>query len=61
MTQTLTEILARATNLNCPPLSVVESIYDGKIPDVKPPVKKKLKAFIEPLRTLRKLAEEVSY
>jgi DNA helicase II / ATP-dependent DNA helicase PcrA len=35
-------------------------VYDGKIPDVKPPVRKKLKAFVEPVRLLRKLAEEVS-
>ncbi|KIM80482.1 hypothetical protein PILCRDRAFT_9658 [Piloderma croceum F 1598] len=55
--KTLKEILARATNLNLSPLSVVEQIYDGQIPDVKPSAKKKLKAFIEPLRTLRRLAE----
>jgi DNA helicase-2/ATP-dependent DNA helicase PcrA len=42
-------------------LSVVEQIYDGEIPDVKPAVKKKLKAFVELVRTLRKLADEVSY
>ena len=39
----------------------MERIYDGNIPDVKPPVKRKLKAFIEPVRILRKLDEEVSF
>jgi hypothetical protein len=58
--QTLKEILARASELNISPLSVVEQIYDGQIPDVKPSAKKKLKAFVEPLRTLRRLAESVS-
>jgi hypothetical protein len=58
--QTLAEILTRATKLGTSPLDVVERVYDGKIPDVKPPVRKKLKAFVEPVRLLRKLAEEVS-
>lgn len=42
------------------PLSVAENIYDGAIPDVKPSAKKKLKGFVEPIRILRRLAEEVS-
>ncbi|KZP25249.1 UvrD-helicase-domain-containing protein [Athelia psychrophila] len=56
--KTLGEILARAIELKTSPLAVVERIYDGRIPDVKPPVRKKLKGFIEPVRTLRKLAED---
>lgn len=42
------------------PVSVVEKIWDGKIPDVKPPVRKKLDNFVEPLRILKKRAMDVS-
>lgn len=42
------------------PVSVVERIWDGRIPDVKPPVRKKLKSFVESLRVLKKYAVEVS-
>lgn len=41
------------------PLDVAELIYDGTIPDVKPSAKRKLKGFVQPVRVLRKLAEEV--
>ena len=58
--QTLADILARATKLDTSPVSVVEQIWDGKIPDVKPPVRKKLKNFVEPLRVLKKRAVDVS-
>ncbi|KAF7976974.1 hypothetical protein HWV62_5051 [Athelia sp. TMB] len=56
--KTLGEILVRAVQLGMSPLAVVERIYDGRIPDVKPPVRKKVKGFVEPIRVLRKLAEE---
>lgn len=40
-------------------MQVVERIIDGKIPDVKPPVKKKLASFVDTLRILRKHANAV--
>ena len=36
----------------------MERIIDGKIPDIKPPVKRKLATFVETLRDLRKYAHE---
>lgn len=40
-------------------MDVVQRIYDGKIPDTKPPVKKKLADFVEAIRLLRERAEQV--
>ena len=56
--QTIAELLHRATQLKVPPLTVVERIIDGKIPDIKPPVKKKLASFADALRDLRRFARE---
>ena len=41
-------------------MQVVERIVDGKIPDIKPPVKRKLASFVGIIRDLRKFANEVS-
>lgn len=41
-----------------PPLTVVERIVDGKIPDIKPSVKKKLASFTDTIRDLRRFANE---
>ncbi|KAI0635844.1 UvrD-helicase-domain-containing protein [Trametes polyzona] len=56
--KTVNEINLRAEQLKISPLQVVERIVDGKIPDIKPPVKKKLAAFIDTLRILRKHAND---
>lgn len=58
--QTITEILVRANKLQLSPLEVVERIHDGSMPDIKPPVKKKVAPFVETVRALRKMATEVS-
>ena len=57
--QTVNEINLRAEQLKISPMQVVERIVDGTIPDVKPPVKKKLAGFVDTIRILRKHANEV--
>ncbi|CAL1703524.1 unnamed protein product [Somion occarium] len=54
--KTISEMLTRAATLNLSPLEVAERIYDEQMPDIKPPVRRKLKSFIEPIKNLRKLA-----
>ncbi|KAI0368645.1 UvrD-helicase-domain-containing protein [Pilatotrama ljubarskyi] len=54
--KTVNEINLRAEQLNISPMEVVERVVDGKIPDIKPPVKKKLAPFVETIRILRKHA-----
>ncbi|OJT03389.1 ATP-dependent DNA helicase PcrA [Trametes pubescens] len=54
--KTVHQITLRAEELKISPMQVVERIIDGKIPDVKPPVKKKLFPFVDTLRILRKHA-----
>ncbi|KAI0359957.1 UvrD/REP type DNA helicase [Trametes cingulata] len=54
--KTVNEINLRAGQLKTSPMEVVERIVDGKIPDIKPPVKKKLAPFVETIRILRKHA-----
>ncbi|KAJ3548442.1 hypothetical protein NM688_g5299 [Phlebia brevispora] len=56
--KTVAEILARAEKLQVTPLEVVERIHDGKLPDIKPPVKRKASSFVEVIRVLRKMAVE---
>ena len=56
--QTIAELLHRAEQLKVPPLTVVERIVDGKIPDIKPPVRKKLASFTDTIRDLRRFANE---
>ncbi|PIL35658.1 hypothetical protein GSI_02388 [Ganoderma sinense ZZ0214-1] len=56
--KTITELLHRAEQLKVPPITVVERIVDGKIPDIKPPVKKKLTSFADTIRDLRRFANE---
>ena len=41
------------------PLEVAERIYEGRMPDIKPPVKRKIGDLILALKVLRKLASEV--
>ena len=40
------------------PLEVARRIYEGRIPDIKPPVKRKIGDFIIAIKVLRKLALE---
>ncbi|KAI9057301.1 P-loop containing nucleoside triphosphate hydrolase protein [Trametes sanguinea] len=56
--KTVNEISMRAQELKISPLLVVERIVDGKIPDIKPPVKKKLASFVHTIRILRKHAND---
>ncbi|TFK81255.1 UvrD-helicase-domain-containing protein [Polyporus arcularius HHB13444] len=56
--KTVAELLHRAEQLKISPLTVVERIVDGKIPDIKPPVKKKLGHFVGVIRDMRKFANE---
>lgn len=58
-TQTVAELLHQAEQLKISPLQVVERIVAGKIPDIKPPVKKKLAHFAGVIRDMRKFAIEV--
>lgn len=58
--QTISEILSTAERVKLSPLEVAEQIFDGKMPDIKPSVKRKLTTFLRPIRELRKLANEVS-
>ncbi|KAI0671645.1 UvrD-helicase-domain-containing protein [Trametes maxima] len=73
--KTIHEIILRAEQLKVTPMAVVERIVDGKIPDIKPPIKRKLAPFVETIHILRKhanngiapsklinaLAEEINY
>ena len=54
--QSVTEILAKADKLSKSPLELIECIYDGRIPDIKPPVKRKIPTFVEAIRALRNMA-----
>ncbi|KAI8980111.1 UvrD-helicase-domain-containing protein [Trametes punicea] len=56
--KTVNEILLRAEELKISPLQVVERIVDGRIPDIKPPAKRKLAPFVETIRILRKHAND---
>jgi DNA helicase II / ATP-dependent DNA helicase PcrA len=39
-------------------MDLVEKIHEGKTPDIKPPVRRKLASFVTNIRLLRKLASE---
>ncbi|KAI0342822.1 UvrD-helicase-domain-containing protein [Trametopsis cervina] len=56
--KSVAEILSKASRLGITPLDVVERIHDGKIPDIKPPLKRKIVRFVHTTKTLRKLAKE---
>lgn len=55
----MSEIIAAATKKKISPLELVERIYDGKMPDIKPPIKRKVGDFALTIKTLRKAAKEV--
>ena len=54
--QTIVELIARAAKLKQSPLEVVERIHDGRIADIKPPIKRKIAPFVEAIRALRSMA-----
>ncbi|KAH9945389.1 UvrD-helicase-domain-containing protein [Epithele typhae] len=56
--KTVAVLLHQAEQLNTTPLDVVQRIIDGKIPDIKPPVKRKLGEFIGIIRDLRTYANQ---
>ncbi|KAI0070422.1 UvrD-helicase-domain-containing protein [Panus rudis PR-1116 ss-1] len=56
--KSVAELLSRSTALGIPPLDAAERIYDGKIPDIKPSVKRKLASFVVAIRKLRNLAKK---
>ena len=53
------EILTTAERLGLSPLEVVERIHDRKIPDIKPPLKRKTAQFVAAVRSLRELVKAV--
>ncbi|KAL0954493.1 hypothetical protein HGRIS_003461 [Hohenbuehelia grisea] len=58
--KTVAEIFVRADKTKSTPLEVIEKICDGRMPDIKPPVKRKVASFVAAIRSLRKLASEGS-
>ncbi|KAG7089539.1 hypothetical protein E1B28_011212 [Marasmius oreades] len=56
--KTLQELLSRAEKEKLSPLLIVEKIVDGRTPDIKPPVKRKLTSFVSVMRKVRRMAEE---
>ncbi|EMD33499.1 hypothetical protein CERSUDRAFT_57154, partial [Gelatoporia subvermispora B] len=56
--KTISEILKQAERRRISPVALVEGIYDGRIPDIKPAVKGKLGSFVLAIRTLRSQAQE---
>ncbi|EIM91037.1 UvrD-helicase-domain-containing protein [Stereum hirsutum FP-91666 SS1] len=54
--KSVNEILARAEKDKISPLTLLEGIYDSKMPDIKPAVKRKIGSFVPTIRKLRKLA-----
>ncbi|ESK94683.1 atp-depentend dna [Moniliophthora roreri MCA 2997] len=56
--KTLQELLSTAEKQKVSPLEIVENIIDGKTPDIKPPVKRKLGSFVSAIRSIRKLTLE---
>ncbi|KIP07660.1 hypothetical protein PHLGIDRAFT_23961 [Phlebiopsis gigantea 11061_1 CR5-6] len=56
--KSIQELLVVAGKKGMSPLEVAERIYEGRMPDIKPPVKRKIGDFILSLKVLRKLASE---
>ncbi|PSR75571.1 hypothetical protein PHLCEN_2v9051 [Hermanssonia centrifuga] len=59
--KTIAKILQKAGSLKISPLEVVERIHDGKLADIKPPVKRKIGSFVQAMKKLRKLARDGEY
>ncbi|KAF9267802.1 UvrD-helicase-domain-containing protein [Marasmius fiardii PR-910] len=58
--KTLQELISRAQKEKLSPLHIVEKIVDGRTPDIKPPVKRKLASFVSVVRTIQKMTLEGS-
>ncbi|KAF5359087.1 hypothetical protein D9756_003438 [Leucocoprinus leucothites] len=56
--KTLDNLASRAQGNKSSMLKVVERICDNRIPDIKPPIKRKLADFVKAMQKLRKLASE---
>ncbi|KAK7050941.1 ATP-dependent DNA helicase srs2 [Paramarasmius palmivorus] len=56
--KTLQELLAQAEKQKISPLELAEKIIDGRTPDIKPPVKRKLSSFVSAIRSIRKFSLE---
>ena len=57
--QSVDELLAISTKKGISPIRVMELIHDGKLPDIKPPCKRKIGDFVNAIKTLRALAANV--
>ena len=57
--QTLAEIATQAEKLKISQFELIEKIYDDKISDIKPPIKRKLASFVKAIRQLRSLDKDV--
>ncbi|KAF8627011.1 hypothetical protein AX15_004594 [Amanita polypyramis BW_CC] len=56
--KTLLEVASKAEFSRVSHLEILERIHDGKIPDIKPPVKRKITSFISTIRILRDLDQK---
>lgn len=56
--KTLGEILRTAQGRRLSPVALVEHIYDSKIPDIKPSIKRKVGSFVRTVRELRLAAQK---
>ncbi|KAH8099919.1 UvrD-helicase-domain-containing protein, partial [Cristinia sonorae] len=56
--KTVEQILAKAKQMKISPMEVVIRIHEGKIPDTKPPLKRKVTDFVDAIRLLRERAEQ---
>ncbi|EPQ52841.1 UvrD-helicase-domain-containing protein, partial [Gloeophyllum trabeum ATCC 11539] len=57
--KTLGEILRTAQGRRLSPVALVEHIYDSKIPDIKPSIKRKVGSFVRTVRELRLAAQRM--
>ncbi|CAE6448608.1 unnamed protein product [Rhizoctonia solani] len=56
--KSIAEIVARASSEKTTAFSVIERICDGTVPDIKPPIKRKVSELVRLIRQLRKWAAE---
>ncbi|TFY82118.1 hypothetical protein EWM64_g1894 [Hericium alpestre] len=54
--KSIAQVIQRAEQAGLSPMALVERIHDGKVPDIKPPLKRKVGPFVTTLRTLREQA-----
>ncbi|GJE88670.1 UvrD-helicase-domain-containing protein [Phanerochaete sordida] len=56
--KSVAELLAAAARRGCAPLALVEGICAGRVPDIRPPVRRKVGEFVAIVKELRELAEK---